>query len=84
MPLPCVEAQTAYDDGAEALKNGDFAAYGAAQARLARALEKAAAAQQEIAKATGEPVPTASAEATTEGGDATTAQAPPDEVTTTT
>ncbi len=46
-------AQKAYADGEAALAKGDWSAYGAAQKRLADALAKAVAAEQEIAKGTG-------------------------------
>ena len=48
------DAQKAYSDGQDALKRGDFAAYGEAQQRLSDALARAAAA------ASGSPVPSAS------------------------
>ena len=43
-------AQKAYDDGQAALKQGDFTAYGAAQARLAAEMKKAQAAAAELTK----------------------------------
>jgi uncharacterized membrane protein (UPF0182 family) len=52
-------AQAAYDEGRLALARGDFAAYGAAQEKLAKALDAAAAAQQELGFATTSPTPTA-------------------------
>lgn len=60
------DAQAAYTDGQEALARGDWTAYGAAQARLQAALERAVAAERDIAKANGadeSPAPEASASA---------------------
>ncbi len=51
-------AQKAYDDGQEAIKKGDFAAYGEAQKRLAEALKELEAA---LGKGTGTPSATPSA-----------------------
>ncbi|MFZ0325207.1 MAG: UPF0182 family protein [Actinomycetes bacterium] len=47
------DAQQAYDDGQQALKDGNFAAYGKAQDELSAALDRAAAAAQAL----GVPVP---------------------------
>jgi len=48
------DAQRAYQEGQDALAEGDFGAYGEAQDRLAEALERAAAAEAQIA---GEALP---------------------------
>jgi len=48
------DAQRAYQDGQDALAEGDFGAYGEAQDRLAEALERAAVAEAQI---TGESNP---------------------------
>jgi uncharacterized membrane protein (UPF0182 family) len=54
------DAQRAYTDGQTALKNGDFAAYGAAQKRLADALAAATAAIRSASpSASASPSPTA-------------------------
>ena len=60
------DAQQAYDAGQEALRSSDFAAYGAAQERLAAAISRAQAAARDISRAGGtpEPTPTAPAPAT--------------------
>ncbi len=47
------EAQAAFTAGEQALAKGDWAAYGAAQDRLSKALAKATAAEREIAKGSG-------------------------------
>lgn len=54
------EAQAAYNAGQQALKDGDFAAYGEAQKRLAAALEKAEAARRRLGSATAAPTPSPS------------------------
>jgi len=48
------DAQRAYQEGQDALADGDFGAYGEAQDRLAEALERAAAAEAQL---TGELLP---------------------------
>jgi uncharacterized membrane protein (UPF0182 family) len=48
------DAQRAYQEGQDALADGDFGAYGEAQDRLAEALERAAVAEAQI---TGEALP---------------------------
>lgn len=60
------EAQEAVEEGQKALKEGDFAAYGQAQEKLQKALEKAVVAD---ANAQGKPAPTATPSPT--GADAT-------------
>jgi uncharacterized membrane protein (UPF0182 family) len=61
------DAQAAYIAGQQAMAKGDWSAYGAAQTRLEKALEKAVTLQKEIAKANGdtgaEPEPSETAEA---------------------
>ena len=55
-------AQVAYEDGRAALAKGDFAAYGLAQERLAKALDQATAAQKELGlKGAESPAPSPSA-----------------------
>lgn len=49
------EAQAAFNDGQRALSNGDFAAYGDAQARLERALQRANDIQAELRGETQDP-----------------------------
>lgn len=51
------DAQEAYTDGQEALKNGDFATYGEAQERLKAALDKVARLQKQLGNQPG-PTPT--------------------------
>ena len=61
------DVQKAFDEGETALRNGDFAAYGEAQKRLAEAIKKAQALAQAAAaptpSATAAPAPSASAQA---------------------
>ena len=59
------DIQSAYDDGRQALKDGDFAAYGAAQKRLNDAIQRAvSAAPQGSVTVTPTPNPSGSATAT--------------------
>ncbi|MDF2093464.1 UPF0182 family protein [Knoellia sp. 3-2P3] len=55
------DIQAAYDDGREALKNGDFAAYGEAQKRLDDAIQRAVEAAPQGGTATVTPTPTGTA-----------------------
>ena len=48
MAIAIDDAQRAYQDGQDALADGDFAAYGEAQDRLAEALARAAQAEAQI------------------------------------
>jgi uncharacterized membrane protein (UPF0182 family) len=57
------QAETAFRDGQEALRNGDFAAYGAAQARLEAALQSLAGASGRDAAASPSPGPASPAPA---------------------
>ena len=75
LAVALTEAQSAYDDGQNALKTGDFAAYGVAQKKLAAALARAEALAKEIAlggTSTPSPTPTPSASASASASPATT------------
>jgi uncharacterized protein len=61
------EAQTALAESDAALRAGDFAAYGVAQARLRAAIERALAAGAAVA-GSATPAPTSGAEPTDPGG----------------
>ena len=54
-------AQAAYEEGRAALAKGDFAAYGVAQEKLAKALEAAGAAQRELGLPAATPSPSPAA-----------------------
>ena len=58
------DIQAAYDDGREALRDGDFAAYGEAQKRLDDAIQRAVAAAPQGGSVTVTPSPTGTATAT--------------------
>jgi len=58
------DIQAAYDDGREALKNGDFTAYGEAQKRLDDAIQRAVAAAPQGGSVTVTPSPTGTATGT--------------------
>ena len=58
------DIQAAYDDGREALRNGDFTAYGEAQKRLDDAIQRAVAAAPQGGSVTVTPSPTGTAPAT--------------------
>lgn len=58
------DIQAAYDDGREALKNGDFAAYGEAQKKLDQAIQRAVDAAPRGGSATVTPSPSGTATAT--------------------
>jgi uncharacterized membrane protein (UPF0182 family) len=57
LTIAIAAAQLAYDEGRAALAKGDFAAYGVAQDKLARALAAAAVAQQELGFPAASPSP---------------------------
>jgi uncharacterized membrane protein (UPF0182 family) len=75
------DADKAYSDGVEALKSGDFTAYGEAQKRLLEAIKKAQGIATAAAGATATPSPSATAAPTpadpTPEASATATPAPP-------
>jgi len=74
LTVALADAQAAYDEGQEALKEGDFAAYGAAQKKLESALARAESLAQQITGGSPTPSPTPSPEPS--GSTAPTSQAP--------
>jgi uncharacterized membrane protein (UPF0182 family) len=58
------DIQSAYDEGQKALRDGDFAAYGAAQKKLDDAIKRAVAASPKGGTATVKPTPTPTGTAT--------------------